>query len=379
MSHALGSASADVHDDLADDFVHLTRLAMAGREQDVSMFVRRVARRNRKRRPAMAETLVGLLRQSPTRASPLRGDHHTPVPVDGDSRLPLLNIVQPGESGEEPILSTETQASVDQIITERRQADQLVAADLAPARSILFVGPPGVGKTMAAAWIAQNLMLPLVVLDLATVMSSLLGKTGTNLRHAIDYAKQRPCVLLLDELDSIAKRRDDDRDVGELKRLVTVLLQQIDDWPVGAGLIIGATNHAELLDPAVWRRFDMSVSFQLPDIDQRRAAIHRFAGQPLAPPAVDIAAIVSEGQSFSDIERTMLMLRRRSVLDSTELTALVVEHWTRQVVQMPRAERLEVAQLMASMKTVSQRQISTLTGVSRDTIRSFNQDRHHHQ
>src|SRR5665213_3572636 len=123
--------------------------------------------------------------------------------------------------------------------------------------------PPGVGKTLAARWIARELHRPLLTLDLSAVMSSFLGRTGANVRHVLDYAKGVDCVLLLDELDSIAKRRDDASDVGELKRLVTVLLQEIDDWP-STGLLIAATNHSDLLDPAVWRRFEMRVNFPMP-------------------------------------------------------------------------------------------------------------------
>ncbi|WP_433661462.1 AAA family ATPase [Nocardia sp. CA-128927] len=369
------TASADDSSRLSDDFVHLTRLAMAGREQDVAMFVRRVARRNRQAMPDMAEALIGVLRQSPTRASPLRGEISSPVPVDGDSRLPLLSIIHEGTDVEQPILAEEVFRPLQQIVDERGASERLAAADLSPARTVLFVGPPGVGKTMAATWIAARLSLPLVILDLATVMSSLLGKTGTNLRHAIDYAKQRPCVLLLDELDAIAKRRDDDRDVGELKRLVTVLLQQIDDWPAGAGLVIGATNHAELLDPAVWRRFDVSVGFPLPGPDQRRDAIRRFAAQPLPGSVVELATTASKGKSYNDIERVTMQLRRRSVLDNAPLEDLMLKHWGQVVQDLPRAERLQVATTLAEAGTLSQRQISLMTGVSRDTIRGFAQER----
>ena len=89
----------------------------------------------------------------------------------------------------------------------------------------------------------------------------LLGRTGANLRQVLDYAKQTPGVLLLDELDAVAKRRDDDAEIGELKRLVTVLLQEIDDWPPG-NLLLAATNHPELLDPAAWRRFEAVLEFE---------------------------------------------------------------------------------------------------------------------
>ena len=130
---------------------------------------------------------------------------------------------------------------------------------LSPTRSAIFVGPPGVGKTLTARWLASQLGVPLYVLDLTAVMSSLLGRSGTNLRAALDFAKRSPCVLLLDEIDAIAKRRSDDTDIGELKRLVTVILQEVDEWPA-TGLLLAATNHAELIDPALWRRFDLVIT-----------------------------------------------------------------------------------------------------------------------
>src|SRR2546427_8279310 len=101
-------------------------------------------------------------------------------------------------------------------------------------------------------------------------MSSYLGKTGANVRAVLSHAQEQPCVLLLDEFDAIAKRRDDDSDVGELKRLVTVILQTIDDWQP-TSLLVAATNHSDLLDPAVWRRFDVTLQFDLPNHKQRTA------------------------------------------------------------------------------------------------------------
>src|SRR5690606_8419204 len=107
---------------------------------------------------------------------------------------------------------------LSQLIQERQQTEKLTALGLSPTRSAIFVGPPGVGKTLTARWLATQLRVPLYVLDLTAVMSSLLGKSGSNLRAAIDFAKCTPCVLVLDEIDAIANRRSDEADVGELKR-----------------------------------------------------------------------------------------------------------------------------------------------------------------
>lgn len=358
---------------LDEDLVQLARLALAGRPQDIQAFVHRIGRRHREERPELAAALAALLRESPTRASPLRRASETPMPVDLDTRLHLMRVEETPILPHEPIFAPSVARSLQQIILERGKADDLLRADLHPTKSALFTGPPGVGKTLAARYLARELKRPLLILDLAAVMSSYLGRTGNNLRLVLDYAKEVQCVLLLDELDAIAKRRDDGAEIGELKRLVTVLIQQIDDWPP-SGLLIAASNHADLLDPAIWRRFERTIDFPLPG----REAVHAFAMAALKPHMkdarvwADILAVALTEKPFSDIERVIVAARRNAALShgalGQELAAAL------DVVSLPKAQRIELAQRLVSTKVVSQRQASEITGVARDTIRSHNRD-----
>ncbi|MDX2175098.1 MAG: ATP-binding protein [Candidatus Sumerlaeia bacterium] len=354
---------------LDQDVVQLARLAMAGRPQDVHAFVQRLAHRYRSAHPELAGEIRALLQESPTRQSPIRRQASVaPVPVDLESRLHLLRVEGHPSVELEPIWAPEVDTALRQIVSERSREAELLKQGLSPTRSMILTGPPGVGKTLAARWLARELGRPLLTLDLSAVMSSYLGRTGANVRHVLDYAKGVDCVLLLDELDAIAKRRDDATDVGELKRLVTVLLQEIDDWP-SRGLLIAATNHAELLDPAVWRRFEMRVVFPMPNNDAVDRAVEAFMGNSEAPQAWrDALAMTLRGKSFSDIERQVLVTRRAAVVRGYTMEQAIIEMLRDRIETLTRKERGTIALLLAEAG-VSQRQVHDLTGVSRDTIR----------
>ncbi len=294
------------------------------------------------------------------------------LPVDDESRLSLLKVFQDSPEREQPLLSGPIEEGLTQLIQERRQVKRLTDLGLTPTRSAIFVGKPGVGKTLTARWLAAQLGVPLYVLDLTAVMSSLLGRSGSNLRAALDFAKQRPCVLLLDEIDAIAKRRSDDADIGELKRLVTVILQEVDEWPA-TGLLLAATNHPELIDPALWRRFDLVVEFGLPEMPAVKAAIKRFLGPDFALFGrwIDILAFAFRGESFSDIEREIQRFRRALALGVTADADLIEEFIKSRVLTLDRHERIELSVLLANQTRLSQHTIRELTGVSRDTIRKY--------
>lgn len=241
------------------------------------------------------------------------------MPANKDSGLSLLELRPTVREQLDIVLSDLAQSSLDEIIMEHNRAETLRSFGLQPAGKLLFCGPPGCGKTLAAEVIASALSMPLVVVRLDSVISSFLGETASNLRKVFDYISKHTSVALFDEFDAISKDRGDSADHGELKRSVNAVLQMMDGYR-GQSIIIATTNYESLLDKAVWRRFDEVIQFDAPTLDQiKRLLSIKLSGvrRNFEPDDTKIATLF-KGMSHADIERVVRRAVKEMVLSGKE-------------------------------------------------------------
>lgn len=216
-------------------------------------------------------------------------------------------------------LSDESRRACNELIEEHQRADILRSHSLEPRHRILLVGPPGNGKTSLAEAVAESLALQFFVVRYDAIIGSFLGETATRLRRVFDYARTTPCVLFFDEFDAVGKERGDENETGEIKRVVTSLLLQVDDLP-SYTIVIAASNHAELLDRAVWRRFQLRIELPAPTTIQLVQYFDDFAngiGQSLGIPSEAIVRTLGR-ISYAEAEEFCIGIRRRLVLSFGE-------------------------------------------------------------
>lgn len=237
------------------------------------------------------------------------------VPVDSESRFALADEKRYERGDVAVVLDAEASARTNDFVRHVRGSDKLLANGIGIAPSLLIYGPPGCGKSQLARYIASELNMPVLTARMDTLISSYLGSTAKNLRALFEHAMGRPCVLFLDEFDAVAKLRDDQHELGELKRVVVSLLQNIDALD-NKTVLLGATNHEHLLDPAIWRRFAFRIQMGLPGLEARRELLKAFLGEQ-APTKLDIALVASatEGMSGSDLRGLCEEARRNAILD----------------------------------------------------------------
>jgi SpoVK/Ycf46/Vps4 family AAA+-type ATPase len=228
-----------------------------------------------------------------------------------------------------PILSRTANASLDRLLAEHANRERLLAHGLRPTSRVLFWGPPGNGKTMAAFYVAQQLEMPVAVANLSGIISSLLGATATQLQQIFKNASERPQVLFLDEFDALGKERDDELEIGEPKRIVNSLLQSIDAFDSSRSILIAATNHQYVLDRAIWRRFDLVIEFSPPGPEERRTLLKRLLSGVKTTGPYTRSVSASTGLSYSDLTLATvdalksMVLENRKTLGDTELVKSV--------------------------------------------------------
>ena len=237
------------------------------------------------------------------------------IPVDTESRTTLADIIYPDENNIEVILSKRNADKLDSFILSYKNADKLNDLGIGVSNTLLLYGPPGCGKTKCAYLIAKQLNLPLVIARLDSLISSYLGTTAKNIRNLFEFAQKIPCVLFLDEFDAIAKARDDNNELGELKRVVNSLLQNVDSMSKDS-LLLAATNHQQLLDSAVWRRFDYKLEIELPDKEAISKLIYLFTGHmgTLSEKDVTELSTLFFGLSGAEIEELITKSIRNAVI-----------------------------------------------------------------
>ena len=229
--------------------------------------------------------------------------------------LNLFYEISPTRKLEDLLLPEIVSDACKELFEEHRRADLLRAHNLEPRNRVLLAGPPGNGKTSLADVIATELAIPLMFVRYESVIASYLGETALRLSKLFELVRQRKCVLFFDEFDVVGKERGDIHETGEIKRVVSSLLLQIDDLPSHV-IVVVATNHSELLDRAVWRRFQVRLELQPPSQELAREWFVRFqknAELNLGYSAETLAKRL-QGLTFYELEQFSLDIQRQLVL-----------------------------------------------------------------
>ncbi len=297
----------------ADLIVNLVKAGTRGDQQMFRSTVEAIAAEERaKKHGQLADRLVENLRES----KPSSGGQGAQVVRSFDGgHGGLLFEIAPKRELDSLILPIEVRQAVNELIEEQHRSELLRSHGLEPRHRALLVGPPGNGKTSLVEAVARELMVPLLVVRYEAVVGSYLGETGSRLKRLFDFVRTHACVLFFDEFETLGKERGDTHETGEIKRVVSSLLLQIDALPSHV-VVMTATNHQELLDRAVWRRFQLRLDLPAPTSAQATqwatALVASLGGDIGVSPATLAKRLHSE--NFAELEQFALDVRRCVVL-----------------------------------------------------------------
>lgn len=215
---------------------------------------------------------------------------------------------------EDAMLRPATRKELGALIVEIHNAAFLSSKGIRRRSKLLFVGPPGCGKSFTAQALANELDLPFFVVRFDAVIGSFLGQTATHLREIFRFVANTPCVLLFDEIDALGKQRGSLLDVGELDRIAIALMQELEFLETN-GIVIATSNLPKNLDRALWRRFDLVLQFPAPTRVEVAAYARKMCGKFGLRPSQGTQRHIASAKTFADAERVIEAAARRAAIE----------------------------------------------------------------
>ena len=302
-------------------------LSFNSKDNDAFMQAAReyIEREKRKKHTIVAKELEKALYQTAVSSSvQKRFKNNLPIPRDTEKGFPLLEIQHFEVDFDALLLSERTKNQLERIMLEFKDADVLASYNLEHKKKILLCGKPGTGKTFSVQAISSALHIPLVYIRFDAIISSYLGETAGNLRKVFDFIESGTWIVLFDEFDIIGKNRDDHHEHGEIKRVVNNFLQMLDNIK-GDSLLFAATNHQNILDSAIWRRFDAVIDYELPDKVTRLKLFEQYLRPLKRDKNLDLhhAATQSKGLSPADIKMIATEALKTAIIEHRDSLSTV--------------------------------------------------------
>lgn len=297
----------------ADLLLRLVKYGMQGDRTNLKRVAEAlIAEERSKQHKVFADQLEDVLHSSTKFIS--QNDNHMAMMDSSISNL--FHEIIPQRKLSDLILPKDVQNTCVSLIEEQFRSELLRSYNLEPRNRILLMGPPGNGKTSLSEAIAESLMVPLLVVRYESIVGTYLGETSVRLKKLFEYASTRRCVLFFDEFETLGKERGDLHETGEIKRVVSSLLMQIDHLPSHV-MVIGATNHAELLDRAVWRRFQVRMVLPSPTKHRLIEWFKSFEERIKIPLGYAPSTLAQRlyGYNFAEVEEFGMTIFRRYVLE----------------------------------------------------------------
>jgi SpoVK/Ycf46/Vps4 family AAA+-type ATPase len=362
----------------------LLTLVKAGLGGEHELFTRTVeaviAEERAKSHHVLADSLAQAAQQQPkSLLKPLQVRLNSPA-------SDLLLEQEPEVSFSDLLLPENVQKVASQLIEEQQRADLLRSYNLEPRHRVLLTGPPGNGKTSLAEAIATALCVPFFVIRYERIVNSYLGETAKKIQEVFQFARLRQCVLFFDEFDALGKEREDRQESGEIKRVLNSLLLEVDRLPSYV-ILVAATNHPDLLDRAVWRRFQIKTTLPLPDkyqIDRWFDLLARRHPEWRLAKSKKTSSQLT-GASFSELQDLALNVMRRCVLDEIaepnrvfqeQIKLWIVSHPKKGKARHGNSANSDFSNSRNSRKVHSQQtsasDSSSITGTSKRTNQSTN-------